>query len=144
MSFPGRFGLKSQFSTSGPQNNYALPKVKPIQEAQFSGKSATVCRRNQACPKQNSVFPHLEYSVSFSWIKLKFTFSWNVVASLTLYTRHFRNNIILKRKPKLSMNCFLYDPHYNFIFVINVHIDLYTDTLNKLYLKDSYCELLGK
>lgn len=48
MSFPGRFGLKSQFSTSGPPNNYALPQGKPTQESQFSGKLATIntCRRN--------------------------------------------------------------------------------------------------
>lgn len=47
MSFPGRFRLKSQFSTSGPPNNYALPKVKPTQESQFSGKLATICRREE-------------------------------------------------------------------------------------------------
>lgn len=47
MSFPGRFGLKSQFSTSGPPNNYALPKVKLMQESQFSGKLATICKREE-------------------------------------------------------------------------------------------------
>lgn len=42
------------------------------------------------------------------------------------------------------MNYFPLNLHYNFIFVTNLLIDLHTDTLNKLCLKDSYCELLEK
>lgn len=55
MCFPGRFGLKSQFSAAGPPNNDALPKVKPNQESPFSGKLAAAWRRNLPNTKINII-----------------------------------------------------------------------------------------
>lgn len=73
MSFPGRFGLKSQFSTSGPPNNYALHKVKPMQESQFSRKLATICKREEP-GLPNSKISIISFAVSHLLLtELKFT-----------------------------------------------------------------------
>ena len=82
ISVPGRFGLKSRFSTSGLPNNYALPKVKPVQGSQFSGRLATICRRNQAYQRKNQC--ELICSIP------SFAYGWNknlhyLVASFAFY-----------------------------------------------------------